>query len=61
MLHMLNEAEPLHNVTFEADLDGQLIATITIPPRQPAGVYAGIIVPDNTDVPLGILTIEIVR
>ena len=61
MQHMLNEAEPIHDVTFEADLDGQLIATITIPPKQPAGVYAGIIVPDNTDVPLGILTIEIVE
>lgn len=61
MQHMLSEAEPIHDVAFEADLDGQLIATITIPPKQPAGVYAGIIVPDNTDVPLGILTIEIVK
>ena len=61
MQPMQDEGEPLTDVAFQADLDGQLIATITIPPKQPAGVYAGIIVPDNTDVPLGILTIEIVK
>ncbi len=60
MLHMAGTAAPITAVKFDADLSGKLIATVTIPARQPPGVYSGMIVPDNADAPLGVLTIEIV-
>jgi hypothetical protein len=60
MMPMAGTAKPITGVTFEADLNGRLIATVTIPDGQPAGVYAGMILPANADAPLGVLTIEIV-
>ncbi len=60
MLHMAGTAAPITVVTFEADLTGKLIATVTVPDKQPPGIYSGMIVPDNADAPLGVLTIEIV-
>lgn len=61
MLHLLEEDEPITEVSFEADLSGQLIATVTIPKNQSSGIYAGMVVPVNTDVPLGVLSIKIME
>lgn len=47
-------------VTFEADLNaGGLVATVTIPPGQPAGTYAGLVCAAGQAVPLGMLVVEL--
>lgn len=54
-------AVALTGVTFEADLNaGGLVATVTIPPGQPAGIYAGLVCAAGQAVPLGMLVIELV-
>lgn len=51
----------LTEVAFEADLNaGGLVATITIPPGQPAGTYAGLVCAAGQAVPLGMLVVELV-
>ncbi|MDG5747596.1 hypothetical protein P8Q88_05325 [Qipengyuania sp. XHP0207] len=55
------KAAPIADVSFEADLNGKLIATVTIPAKQAPGIYSGIVVPKHTEIPLGVLTIEIVK
>ena len=53
-------AAALTGVTFEADLNaGGLVATVTIPPGQPAGIYAGLVCAAGQAVPLGMLVIEL--
>lgn len=61
LLHMLGDADPIEDVSFDVDVGGSLIATIGIPAHQPPGIYAGMVVPDNTDTPLGVITIEVVK
>lgn len=54
------DAPPLTAVQFEADLvGGGLAATVTVPPGQPAGIYAGAIYCTTQKLPLGQLVIEI--
>lgn len=51
----------LTEVAFEADLNaGGLVATVTIPPGQPAGTYAGLVCTAGQAVPLGMLVVELV-
>lgn len=51
----------LTEVAFEADLNaGGLVATVTIPPAQPAGTYAGLVCAAGQAVPLGMLVVELV-
>ena len=51
----------LTEVAFEADLNaGGLVATVTIPPGQPAGTYAGLVCAAGQAVPLGMLVVELV-
>lgn len=51
----------LTEVAFEADLAaGGLVATVTIPPGQPAGTYAGLVCAAGQAVPLGMLVVELV-
>lgn len=59
MRHMMDKADPIADVRFEADIEGKLTAIVAIPAKQPPGVYAGMVVPSYTDVPLGVLTIEV--
>lgn len=61
MMHILEEDDPITDVDFDADLDGNLIVTVTIPPKQAPGVYAGMVLADYSDAPLGVLTIEIMK
>ena len=54
------DAAPLAGVTFAADLShGGLIATVTIPSGQPAGIYSGPVYAGSQDLPLGLLVIEL--
>ena len=47
-------------VTFETDMSVEgLIAVITIPKDQAVGVYSGLVHAANDEVPLGVLTVEI--
>lgn len=51
----------LTEVAFEADLNaGGLVATVKIPPGQPAGTYAGLVCAAGQAVPLGMLVVELV-
>ncbi len=51
---------PISAVTFQADVaQGGLIALVTPPAGQSAGVYSGLVHAGNEPVPLGVLTIEI--
>lgn len=54
------KAKPIDAVTFSVDVGGTLIATIKIPARQPAGIYAGMVSAKTQALPLGMIAIEIV-
>lgn len=50
----------LSGITFDADLaNGGLIATVTVPQGQPAGVYSGAVYAPGQDLPLGLLVVEL--
>ena len=54
------DAPPITGVTFAADLaDGGLIATVTVPPGQPTGTYAGAVYSAGQPLPLGLLVVEL--
>jgi hypothetical protein len=57
--HISDHGAPIEGVEFQADLGGSLIARITIPADQPPGVYSGMIIADTQQVPLGVLSIEV--
>jgi hypothetical protein len=50
---------PIGPVTFSADGSGGVVANITITDEQPAGLYSGVICAADTQIALGVLTIEI--
>ncbi len=48
-------------VAFEANLNaGGVVATVAIPPGQPAGTYAGLVCAAGQAVPLGLLVVELI-
>lgn len=54
------EAPPVTDVVFTANLaDGGLLATVTVPDGQQAGVYAGAVYCTTQSLPLGQLVIEL--
>jgi hypothetical protein len=50
---------PISPVTFSAADGGGVVANITIADEQPAGLYSGVICAADTQIALGVLTIEI--
>ena len=54
------DAPALTGVAFAANLaDGGLIATVIVPPGQPAGTYAGAVYGAGQPLPLGLLVVEL--
>lgn len=58
---MSGKAAPIKGVTFTVDVGGSLTAQVTVPPRQAAGIYAGVVTAASQKAPLGVLTIEILK
>jgi hypothetical protein len=57
------KGNPISGVRFAADLaiEGMLVAAVTIPADQEPGVYSHLVYAKSEDVPLGVLTIEVVK
>lgn len=54
------DSDPIVGVTFRTDVSIEgIIATVSIPAGQPAGVYSGIVRVKGDPLPLGVLTIEL--
>ena len=57
-----DSAAPLAAVTFSVDMTVEgLVVTVAIPKGQPPGVYSGLVHAKGDDVPLGVLTVEILK
>lgn len=57
------EGKPISGLRFKADVSvgGVLVAVVTIPDGQSPGVYSGLVYAEGEGVPLGVLTIEVLK